>query len=200
MGAVALGFGLLLSIGFLSRRELAHATHGVETYIPATLGLLQSCEASRNLEPHVKQSLIVYLTIEMRMRPALWRQAEFLIALAGAGIGYQPIKTIGVGQIGFTGFATYRLANTQSSNGPTQWEWISELRDDCKNVQILAWTIRRQDNACLEANSSCVLLTACHLHSGNADACLSKPRFLKYRMAAAAIYSEVSASHKPGSR
>ena len=195
LGVIALGLGLLLALGFLSRKELAHATAGVQSHIPSTLNLLRSCKTGSSLEHQERQSLIIYLTIEMQMRPALWRQAEFLLAGIGA-----PIKTIGVGQIGFGTFAKYYIADEASRKKPTRWMWISELWDDCKNIEVLAWTIRHQSNPCFEEGFGCALRSACRLHSAVERECVSKPSFLKYRMAAATVYSEITDSRTLGSQ
>lgn len=191
LGLVALAFGILSAIGWLSRKELDHTTSGIQSYIPATLELLHSCEVNHHLDPLVQRSLLVYLTIEMRMRSTAWREIEFVVARAGAELGFQPIRTIGVGQIALASFTAHHYAGSPASQSPSLSVWVNDLRNHCKNVEILAWIIGQHNETCPEAKFGCVLSAACRLHSADSSACLSQPQFLKYRMAVAAIYAQI---------
>ena len=190
--SLALLLACLLAAGAESRWEIARAAAGPRQSIPQAERVVRAC--APGLDRTTRQALVTYLSIEDHFRPRLVRDFEYAVAAAGAWLDLRPVETIGIGQISFATFRATREHSFPGEAGVTPRQWISALRDDCRNISVLLDALAVGGHRCAVREPLCALSFVCFWHAGDERKCVRDPKFTSYLRAAAALLLEADAA------
>jgi len=185
---ISLFFGVL-AVGSLAREETHYSAFRMRDALQVARQVADGC--SGDVQSGTRAALITYLAIEDYFRPPYIREFEFLLASLGSHLGIRMVKTIGIGQISFETYLTVRSDYVHNNYVELLMQWISELKNDCKNVLVLAASLQKNGLVCAKDDIMCSLMCACFWHTGKSDNCLWEAKYEAYLKNVVKIYPKV---------